>query len=355
MGKRWGRLGLAGMVRDPQGPALLQAFTVSGISSVLLTRAYLSATGYPQLGGGGFHLAHVLWGGLGMLVALSLALTYLGQRSRFLTAVVGGVGFGLFIDEVGKFVTADNDYFYRPAAAVIYLVFAGLVVLSRELRQATTVTNDPQRLAGALDLAFDGICDGLTQRRRLQALAMLGPAEQDTPAEAAVRQLLFNLPEPHRGATLAGRLAALVNRGWDRVEALVRQEWTAVLAVVSLLLQLVAALGAAVALGLALAGGPVLLDGGERHLVSLVGITAGSLFAGGFAVRGVLALRGRRQRAFASFRLAVLTNILVTDVFGFGLFQFGAVLWVGYDLLLWGGVSAELVRLGRQRAVRGTG
>ncbi|KWX00084.1 hypothetical protein C3Y87_00420 [Carbonactinospora thermoautotrophica] len=62
-------------MRDPDGAAHLQQFVVAGISTVLLTRAYLAATGCPQIGGGGLHIAHVLWGGLLMLVALAIGLT----------------------------------------------------------------------------------------------------------------------------------------------------------------------------------------------------------------------------------------------------------------------------------------
>jgi hypothetical protein len=43
---------------------------------------------------------------------------------RRAAAIVGGVGF--FIDELGKFITEDNNYFYNPAAALIYLIFIGL-------------------------------------------------------------------------------------------------------------------------------------------------------------------------------------------------------------------------------------
>src|SRR5881409_888972 len=40
---------------------LLDTFLVSAIATVVVIRIFLEATGYPQLGGGGLHIAHVLW------------------------------------------------------------------------------------------------------------------------------------------------------------------------------------------------------------------------------------------------------------------------------------------------------
>ena len=40
--------------------------------AVLVTRLYLTLTGFPKVGGGGLHLAHLLWGGLLMLAAFRM-------------------------------------------------------------------------------------------------------------------------------------------------------------------------------------------------------------------------------------------------------------------------------------------
>lgn len=87
------------------------------------TRIYLEATGYPQIGSGELHFAHALWGGLLQFIALGVMLTFANRATYAIGAILGGIGAGLFIDEVGKFMTQSNDYFFPFAAPIIYATF----------------------------------------------------------------------------------------------------------------------------------------------------------------------------------------------------------------------------------------
>lgn len=133
-------------VRSSDAPELMELFLVSGVISVLAIRAFLALTGYPQIGGDGLHIAHMLWGGLFMAGALLLLFSALGRVSRRLSAILGGVGFGTFIDELGKFITSDNDYFYQPTIGLIYIIFIAIFLTlqafrNRRLRPDDALTN----------------------------------------------------------------------------------------------------------------------------------------------------------------------------------------------------------------------
>ncbi len=110
-------------VRRPHSDTYLLLTLLSFALSVSLTRLFLVLTGYPQLGGGVLHISHVLWGGLLLFVAALLPLLIANRWVYRVTAILGGIGIGLFIDEVGKFMTASYDYFYAPAAPIIYAFF----------------------------------------------------------------------------------------------------------------------------------------------------------------------------------------------------------------------------------------
>jgi hypothetical protein len=82
------------------------------------------------------HVAHVLWGGLLLFVAVLLLLVYVNGWLQAVAAILSGVGVGLFIDEVGKFITQNNDYFYPPAAPIIYATFLLTVLVYLQVRRS---------------------------------------------------------------------------------------------------------------------------------------------------------------------------------------------------------------------------
>lgn len=113
---------------------LLVGFAVS----IIATRTFLELTGYPQIASGDFHIAHVLWGGLLLFAAALLLLIWRGPNLLWLSSLLTGIGFGLFIDEVGKFITRTNDYFYPLAAPIIYAFFLLTVFIYSRVRGLRT-------------------------------------------------------------------------------------------------------------------------------------------------------------------------------------------------------------------------
>jgi hypothetical protein len=103
--------------------------------SVAATRLFLELSGYPQIATSELHIAHVLWGGLFIFLGALLPLTLCNRWVYSVAAIFAGLGMGLFLDEVGKFITQSNDYFYPPAASVIYVLFLLTVWLYLRVRR----------------------------------------------------------------------------------------------------------------------------------------------------------------------------------------------------------------------------
>src|SRR5204863_357064 len=101
--ERLARAAVEARRRPPGRGGFLEAFLITAVLTVLGLRVYLAAAHYPQLGGNGLHIAHVLWGGLAMAIAIGILLALLTWRAHWVAAAVGGAGLGLFIDELGKF------------------------------------------------------------------------------------------------------------------------------------------------------------------------------------------------------------------------------------------------------------
>jgi hypothetical protein len=225
------------MIRDGAERHLLLTI-VSFVVAIVGTRWYLQATGYPQVGGGELHVAHMLWGGLLLVIAALLSLVVAARWVPTATAILAGAGTGLFIDEVGKFITASNDYFYPLAAPLIYGLLLALVLLFVVVRrrdEAEPAATRPARI-GTWEEAH-------LPRRRYRRLLVALLALVGLGWVASL--VIFVALDP---ATIREMIQAAVNVPGDRVERPAEPVFylleAAVLGISGVLL-----LGAAVALG----------------------------------------------------------------------------------------------------------
>lgn len=188
--------------------------------TILVTRLYLVLTGYPQVGGEIFHIAHAVWGGLLLMIGLFIALAIANAWAAPVAGILGGVGAGLFIDEIGKFITKDNDYFFRLAAPLAYGV---LVAFAAAAYRAGRVTRDTRRshLYAALELLKPAL-DGTMTKRQLEAAKHhvhkakeLGTDDALDPLIAGLEQTLDSAEQTAGGeTTVVGRARATLRR-WE--------------------------------------------------------------------------------------------------------------------------------------------
>ncbi len=156
---------------------------VSFAMTVIATRWFLELTGFPRIGGGELHIAHALWGGVALAAAAVLPILLSGRLVYLGAAALAGIGIGLFIDEVGKFITAENDYFYPAAAPIIYATFLLAVIVW--LRARRRDDSDPrEQLLGALQMLEESVEGDLQRgerdaiRERLSSAALRAPAAE---------------------------------------------------------------------------------------------------------------------------------------------------------------------------------
>ena len=340
LGRR-GRLLRLGAARDTSAVRHLVTFLVVTVATVLVTRFLLAASGYPQVGGGGLHVAHVLWGGLGMALAVVVLLSWVGPAPRSLGAVLGGLGFGLFVDEIGKFVTSDNDYFYAPTAALIYAVVVALVLLVEALH-GRRAHHPAEYLAVATDRAVAGVAGGFTDAEREEARTLVtrGRGEPGADEVAALVEAV-----PRDDVAVPDPVRALVRRASAWFEEAMEHRWAAALVIVAVL---TTAAGSA-AVGVRVLAGAVDVPAwvGAGILVAVAATVA-------CVVRGILVGHSDHRAGAVWVRRGVLVSLLVTQLLAFRAVQWVAVAGLVADLLVLAALGVALGRDDERRTARPT-
>jgi hypothetical protein len=311
----------------------LELFLVSAVSSLLLVRFYLYLTDYPQIGSGSFHIAHMLYGGLFMMAAIIIGVSFIGRRIQRMTALIGGVGFGVFIDELGKFITRDHNYFFQPTIGIIYAIFISLYLLFNFITRATKLSSTEYQL-NALRHFEEAVRHEMDphEKRRIQKL--LNRADQKSVITQELKTLLAQLetvppPLPRRFYKTLARANRQYRKFWKLRSS---NQMIATLFIFQALLFLVVILGTIVNNFDTVNDFFNSYNDYGKELI--IGQFLASTVAAIFVINGAIKLRHSRLNAFENFRRATLVNLFLTEFFIFSRIQFDAIPGFAVNLIL---------------------
>jgi hypothetical protein len=335
-------------VRDAEVSQYLQTFLVVAVATILITRLYLQLTGFPKIGGGsGLHVAHVLIGGALMTVSIVLLLGFLGKQVRGFASLLGGIGFGLFIDELGKFLTSDNNYFFHPTIALIYAVFVALFFWARSIERRKLSAR--AQVANAANVLACALVSGPSRRDLGRALYYLEKSGVQDPVVDALRTALIAVSREHpENSSPVAWSAAGAWRLYDRVTewrlfSRVTRSVFVIRGVVGL--AFVFFIAAAVLDGVAPAQSTPDVDRGVATLATLAALAVLALI-----MIGVVRFHGSRVAAYHWFEHGLLVSIFFAQFALFWLAELTAISLLIVDLVLLGAVRF-LIRQAVGRAI----
>lgn len=321
-------------VRNIHGAGSVETFLLVSISTILITRGYLELTGYPQVGGRTLHIAHALYGAVAMVIALVTTWMFIGSRVTRRATVIGGIGFGLFLDEVGKFVTVDNDYFYGPSAEIMYITVLVLLVFTKILRNARPLTAH-EYTCNAARIAANGLAHGLAEKDKNAAIEMLDIAASQNADDYTVDALRRLILDASRTEDTSGRFPQSRTAIWLR--RCLAARWIPI--TVGCVLAAFAFLGIVVGIIQITLGGVEFEDDSGEITISQMGPASALLFASAVLTLLIVvpSIIGMRQPdriwPLIGLRLAALTFTGLNALAHFATEGFGGIAGIAFGAL----------------------
>lgn len=315
-------------IRNIRGMDRLELWLLSAIVTILALRLFLEITGYPQMGGSSLHIAHVLWGGLLMGVGIIMLFTFLGKKLEAIGTLVGGIGFGLFMDEVGKFVTQDNDYFFQPSVAIMYTVFIVLYMTARWVL-ITSHYSETEYLVNSINEMRELAIGKSTEEEKKLILYELRRCDAGDPLVMELERIIHGLKADKAGRQ--GIYVGLRNRLIGKYRKITGNRWFKPAIIIFFLLQFMGSVGFIITL--------MFNSGDIISQLDTFGFTdwailASDTFSALFITLGVLLLRRSRLAAFRMFERSVLIQIFLGQMFLFEKDEFAAIPGFVFYLLL---------------------
>ncbi len=301
----------------------IEVFLVSSVATILIIRGYLHFTGYPQLGDDDLHIAHMLWGGLLMLASMLILLTFLGKTAESLAVIIGGIGFGTFIDEVGKFLTQDHNYFFEPSVAIIYTIFILIFLTGRTIQTRRQYSQAEYLMNAIRDLEEIALHD-LDQDEKNKILVYLTKSNPNDLLVSELKDALEHanlVPIPSPGLLI--RMKRYLQSYYERIISF-RLFYLIILCF--FLFQMIASFSYVI----------VLVVSDEHQTLAWVEWAQflSSFASAIFVLIGMALLRKSRLTAFRMFERAILISIFFTQVFVFYEEQFSGLVGLAIDLLI---------------------
>jgi hypothetical protein len=309
------------VARDIEAGDLMENFFVWAVVSFLGIRIFLILTDYPQIQTESLHIAHMLFGGFFMVAALIISFVFINKEAKFISSVVGGIGFGAFIDELGKFITKNNNYHYEPAIALIYIILVIIFLASRLIEKYFMYTQE-EYAVNAAEMIKQALVHDLEVDERSLALTYLKKADNNNTLVKILKQTLKNLDTiPNKNPSL-----------FHKARKLLRESYSQIIKIKTFNLLIIGFFISYSTINFIQAffnfkNIDSIFDWG--HILS-------TLFSGTFVLLGIYALINfSRKRAYEYFRFAVLIHIFLTQFFLFVEKQFSAVISLALSIIIW--------------------
>ena len=246
-----------------------------------------------------------------MLIALVLLLAFIGRHLQSSAALLGGIGFGTFIDELGKFITSNNNYFFQPAIPLIYMIFVLLFLCFRELEKQPS-PSERAYLANALYLLAQDAPGGLSEEDKNEVHWLLRAYDAHDERLHVLAETVEQLPvmPPSKAGVLDRMVGSIRNLS-------VRFAHSPYFAgIISSCFIVYALLFTGVMVFGMMHVGQLVASKLTQDIVQ-VGLLASSVVSSIMIVIGVLTLSKSRLQAYSWFKQAILVSIFLTQVFLF--------------------------------------